>query len=62
MRLGLTYLELLTVWALPIIAVGIAFGWDSIFVDQGLFFSGATAGGKQFAAANWGVTAYGVCW
>jgi chromate transporter len=23
------------------VAVGLAFGWDSIFVDQGLFFSGA---------------------
>ena len=31
----------LTAWALPILAVGLAFGWDSIFVDQGLFFSGA---------------------
>ena len=31
----------LTAWALPILAVGVAFGWDSIFVDQGLFFSGA---------------------
>jgi chromate transporter len=31
----------LTAWAVPIIAVGLAFGWDSIFVDQGLFFSGA---------------------
>ena len=31
----------LTAWALPIVAVGVAFGWNSIFVDQGLFFSGA---------------------
>ena len=31
----------LTAWALPILGVGLAFGWDSIFVDQGLFFSGA---------------------
>lgn len=31
----------LTAWTLPILAVGLAFGWDSIFVDQGLFFSGA---------------------
>ena len=31
----------LTAWALPIVAVGAAFGWGSIFVDQGLFFSGA---------------------
>jgi chromate transporter len=31
----------LTAWTLPILAVGVAFGWDSIFVDQGLFFSGA---------------------
>ena len=31
----------LTAWALPILGVGVAFGWDSIFVDQGLFFSGA---------------------
>ncbi len=31
----------LTAWALPIVAVGAAFGWSSIFVDQGLFFSGA---------------------
>lgn len=31
----------LTAWALPIVAVGLAFGWGSIFVDQGLFFSGA---------------------
>ena len=31
----------LTAWAVPIIAVGLAFGWSSIFVDQGLFFSGA---------------------
>lgn len=31
----------LSAWALPILAVGWAFGWDSIFVDQGLFFSGA---------------------
>lgn len=31
----------LTAWALPILAVGLAFGWDSIFIDQGLFFSGA---------------------
>ena len=34
----------LTAWALPIVAVGAAFGWGSIFVDQGLFFSGAAAG------------------
>ena len=31
----------LTAWTLPIVAVGFAFGWGSIFVDQGLFFSGA---------------------
>jgi chromate transporter len=31
----------LTVWAVPIIAAGLAFGWESILVDQGLFFSGA---------------------
>ena len=31
----------LAAWFLPIIAVGLAFGWHSIFVDQGLFFSGA---------------------
>ena len=31
----------LTAWAVPIVAVGVAFGWGSIFVDQGLFFSGA---------------------
>ena len=31
----------LTAWVLPILAVGLAFGWTSIFVDQGLFFSGA---------------------
>ena len=31
----------LTLWALPIIAAAVAFGRDSVFVDQGLFFSGA---------------------
>lgn len=31
----------LAAWALPVVAVGLALGWDSIFVDQGLFFSGA---------------------
>ena len=31
----------LTAWTLPIIGVGLAFDWDSIFVDQALFFSGA---------------------
>lgn len=31
----------LAAWALPIVAVAFAFGWGSIFVDQGLFFSGA---------------------
>ena len=40
-RSGLILTIGLTVWALPILAVGLAFGWDSIFVDQGLFFSGA---------------------
>ena len=30
-----------TVWTVPIIGAGLAFGWRSIFVDQGLFFSGA---------------------
>ncbi len=31
----------LMLWALPIIAAAVAFGRHSIFVDQGLFFSGA---------------------
>ena len=31
----------LAAWTLPVVAVGVAFGWDSIFVDQSLFFSGA---------------------
>ncbi|HEY5820411.1 MAG TPA: chromate efflux transporter [Propionibacteriaceae bacterium] len=31
----------LAAWAAPIVAVGLAVGWGSIFVDQGLFFSGA---------------------
>jgi chromate transporter len=31
----------LTLWAVPIIAAALVFGRDSIFVDQGLFFSGA---------------------
>jgi chromate transporter len=31
----------LTAWVVPILLVGWAFGWASIFVDQGLFFSGA---------------------
>ncbi|GAA1430118.1 chromate efflux transporter [Microlunatus lacustris] len=31
----------LLAWAVPLVAAGVAFGWDSIFVDQGLFFSGA---------------------
>jgi chromate transporter len=31
----------LTLWAIPIVAAAVAFGRDSIFVDQGLFFSGA---------------------
>ena len=31
----------LTLWGVPIVAAGRAFGWNSIFVDQGLFFSGA---------------------
>jgi len=30
----------LVIWALPIIALGLAFGGDSIFVEQGKFFSG----------------------
>jgi chromate transporter len=31
----------LALWAVPIIAAALAFGRDSVFVDQGLFFSGA---------------------
>ena len=31
----------LTLWAIPIVAAAVVFGRDSIFVDQGLFFSGA---------------------
>ncbi len=30
-----------TLWALPVVAVAVVFGRDSVFVDQGLFFSGA---------------------
>ena len=40
-RSGIILAVGLTAWAVPIIAVGLAFGWHSIFVDQGLFFSGA---------------------
>jgi len=31
----------LLAWSVPLVAVGVVLGWDSIFVDQGLFFSGA---------------------
>ena len=29
----------LTFWAIPIVAVGLAFGWHSVFVEHALFFS-----------------------
>jgi len=42
LRRGLTILTVgVLAWAVPVVAVGLAFGWGSIFVDQGLFFSGA---------------------
>lgn len=31
----------LALWAVPLVAVGVVFGRHSVFVDQGLFFSGA---------------------
>ncbi|GAA3713590.1 chromate efflux transporter [Microlunatus aurantiacus] len=40
-RSGIILTVGLAAWALPILAAGLAFGRDSIFVDQGLFFSGA---------------------
>ncbi|MFP5282324.1 MAG: chromate efflux transporter [Actinomycetes bacterium] len=41
-RRGLLVLTVgLLAWATPVVAVGVALGWSSIFVDQGLFFSGA---------------------
>jgi chromate transporter len=42
LRRGLTILAVgVLAWALPVAAAGLALGWGSIFVDQGLFFSGA---------------------
>jgi len=32
-------LTCLVLWALPVVASGLIFGWDSIFVKMGLFFS-----------------------
>ncbi|MFZ1410095.1 MAG: chromate transporter, partial [Micropruina sp.] len=40
-RTALTLGVGLLAWATPLVAAGFAFGWDSIFIDQGLFFSGA---------------------
>jgi chromate transporter len=40
-RGGLVFGVSLTLWALPIAAAAVAFGRDSVFVDQALFFSGA---------------------
>jgi chromate transporter len=40
-RAGLVLGTGLTLWAIPIVGAALAFGRDSIFVEQGLFFSGA---------------------
>jgi chromate transporter len=55
----------LALWAIPIVIAGVGIGWGSIFVSQGLFFSGAavvTFGGAYAVlayVAQQAVTVYG---